>query len=134
MADRVFVEPEMPETVNVTVCFEATVNYPLNRQAEFQQVLNTTASNSTASEGTDYYATFDMRPIVIEPDFVGMFETCRTIMLTILGDDVVEDNQEFIVIQYVPLDGFDYVVYPGNGTALNITIYDDDCESLTAQT
>lgn len=79
---------------------------------------------STTAEPNDY-APFNPTELVIPP-FRGPFNQC--INITIIGDDLVEDN-EIIVLSVEPASEGGVVQFPKEDfTRVEVHIIDDDCK------
>lgn len=106
------------ETVNVTICFEAYVDQPRFRDAEFELVFSTL---SIASPNEYILAT---APLVIIPaTFTGFYRACADV--TVFGDEIVEED-EVIIVDVRPLSFGDMVQFPNGSDSIRLYIIDDD--------
>jgi hypothetical protein len=112
------------ESDMVHVCFSSLLNQTLNRDAVFQL---TPSNQTTASLETDF--TLDNSSnITLSAGSSG--ETTSCIQLTIIGDNLVENN-EVIVYDVIAIDGMDHVKFPNDTKSLMVEVLDNEGQYIT---
>lgn len=109
-------EPDEGEVANVTACFEAGVDIPRRRDADFELIL----SNLTTANSTEFIPSSALR---VRMDFSGFFNSC--VDFIILGDDLVESD-EVIIVDIRPLSDRDRVQFSDGSDSLTVNIIDND--------
>lgn len=102
------------ESSDATFCFETIVNLTRRMDARFDLLI----SNSTTANITSDFSS-NLSTLAISSGFEGFYNACTT--LTILGDDVVEDD-ELIELEVRPQSERDTVLF----SELTIVIIDND--------
>ena len=92
-------EPDDGEYVIVTQCISAQLDYPLDRDAEFEFNISDT---STAEVGYDFDIT--SQDITIPANFSGYFSVCLN--TTVFGNDIFDGIRK-IVYTITPLSVYD---------------------------
>lgn len=98
-------EPVLGESVTAAVCFTATLNTSINRDAIFDIF---PSSPSNASLNIDFFLNAS-NPLTIRAGFNGMFMQC--INFTVIGDNIFE-GPEVASYEIRPRSLFDQVVFP----------------------
>lgn len=113
-------EPDEGDRTVLSQCFEATVAQPRRNDALFEFILS---NSTTALPEVDIMFSTPSPILTVPAGFSGFFNVCAE--LTILGDDLVEDN-EVVIYSVVPLSDSDVVQFPEGADSLILNIIDND--------
>ena len=109
-------EPDTGNNTNATICFQANINQPMNRDIMFEFELS---NLTTATLGVDFLPNETASFLTIPANFTGEFFRC--LVITVFGDNQFEGD-EVIVYELRAVSPLDVVQF----RSIVVTIIEND--------